>query len=136
MTKYSIVGALVAIGLAVSLTSAVADGPGAGYAVVKVGTVSFIDRALNLFQLEDGTELRVSDPRMLQDLSEGELVKVDFTTSGSWTPIGSQKMPTRDVAGTASRRSCSRRRPRSGGPRMWKPVTLPPGRFRLATTPV
>ena len=31
MTKYSIVGALVAIGLAVSLTSAVADGPGAGY---------------------------------------------------------------------------------------------------------
>jgi len=89
MTKYSIVGALVAIGLAVSLTSAVADGPGAGYAVVKVGTVSFIDRALNLFQLEDGTELRVSDPRMLQDLSEGELVKVDFTTSGSWNVVNS-----------------------------------------------
>jgi len=43
----------------------------AGYGAREVGTVRFIDRALNLIQLEDGTELRTTDARMLTTSRKG-----------------------------------------------------------------
>jgi len=54
-----------------------------------VGTVRFIDRALNLIQLDDGTELRTTDARMLQNIKEGMQVLVDFTNDGTRNEINS-----------------------------------------------
>src|SRR5213594_1945339 len=63
--------------------------PGAEHAEVKVGRVGFMDRALNLVQLEDGTELRTTDARLLRNITEGELVKVDFTYDGDKNVLNS-----------------------------------------------
>jgi hypothetical protein len=49
-----------------SFGHAVADVPGDEYGVRKIGTVRFSDRAINLFQLEDGTELHTTDLRQFQ----------------------------------------------------------------------
>jgi hypothetical protein len=54
-----------------------------------VGTIRFIDRAQNLIQLEDGTELRTTDARMLQNIKEGMQVVVDFTNDGARNEINS-----------------------------------------------
>lgn len=56
-----------------------ADGPGAAYAGEEIGTIRFIDRAQNLVVLTDGDQFYATDARMLNNLTEGELVKVDFT---------------------------------------------------------
>ena len=48
-----------------------------------MGRIRFIDRAQNLIQLEDGTELRTTDARMLQNIKEGMQVVVDFTNDGA-----------------------------------------------------
>jgi hypothetical protein len=68
----------MALGVAVSVGPAMADGPDGGSAGREVGTISFIDRAANIVQLTDGTELHTMDPRMLANLKEGTLVLVDF----------------------------------------------------------
>src|SRR6516225_2616926 len=44
----------------------------------EVGTVRFIDRAANIIQLDHGTELHTTDPRLLASLKEGMQVLVDF----------------------------------------------------------
>lgn len=82
MNRYQMLFALLVFSVAASVGDAVADGPGTEHADVKVGRVGFIDRALNLVQLEDGTELRTTDARLLRNITEGELVQVDFTYDG------------------------------------------------------
>ena len=54
---------------------------GEDYAGREEGTVGFIDRQQNLIQLDDGTELHTTDPRMLQNIHEGMRVLVDFVHS-------------------------------------------------------
>ena len=80
---------MLALSVAVSVGDAVAGGPGAEHAGVKVGRAGFIDRAANLVQLEDGTELSTTDARLLQNITEGEWVKVDFTYDGDQNMINS-----------------------------------------------
>ena len=87
--RYQLMLATMALGVAVSFGHAAADGPDAGYGAREVGTVRFIDRALNLIQLEDGTELRTTDARMLQNIKEGMQVTVDFTNDGERNEINS-----------------------------------------------
>ena len=89
MNRCQILVALLALSVAVSVGDAVAGGPGAEHAGVKVGRVEFIDRAVNLVQLDDGTELRTTDARLLQNITEGEWVKVDFTYDGDKNMVNS-----------------------------------------------
>ncbi len=89
MNRCQILVTLLALSVAVSVGDAVADGPGSEHAGVKVGRVGFIDRALNLVQLDDGTELRTTDARLLQTITEGEWVKVDFTYDGDKNMVNS-----------------------------------------------
>jgi hypothetical protein len=72
----------LALGLTLVAGAARADGPSAGYGAQEVGTVRYINRAQSLVVLDNGTELRAPDPRMLSNIAEGELVKVDFTNDG------------------------------------------------------
>jgi hypothetical protein len=87
--RYPVLLATMALGVAMSFGQAVAGGPDGGYGVREVGTVRFIDRALNLIQLEDGTELRTTDARVLQNIKEGMQVVVDFTNDGARNEINS-----------------------------------------------
>ncbi len=84
--RYSVMLATMALGVAMSFGHAVADDM---YGAREVGTVRFIDRDLNLIQLEDGTELRTTDARMLQNIQEGMQVRVDFTHSGDQNDLNS-----------------------------------------------
>jgi len=68
-------GFVLALSVAVSMGDAMADGPGTDYDNVKVGRVGFIDRSLNLVRLEDGAEIRTTDARLLQSISEGEITR-------------------------------------------------------------
>ena len=81
--RYQVMLAAMALGVAVSFGHAAAESPDAGYGAREVGTVRFIDRALNLIQLDDGTELRTTDPRVLRNIKEGMRVQVDFTNDGA-----------------------------------------------------
>jgi hypothetical protein len=87
--RYPVMLAAMALGVAMSFGHAVADGPDDGYGAREVGTVRFIDRDLNLIQLEDGTELRTTDARMLQSIQEGMRVLVDFTHEGDRNELNS-----------------------------------------------
>jgi hypothetical protein len=87
--RYRVLLATMALGVAMSFGHAVADGPGDEYGVREIGTVRFIDRALNLFQLEDGTELHTTDPRIFQNIREGMQVRVDYTHSGDRNELNS-----------------------------------------------
>src|SRR5712664_3981441 len=84
---------------------AAADGPSDAWGVREVGTVRFIDRDLNLIQLEDGTELHTTDARILRNIREGMRVQVDFIHGGdknelnSLAPVGSDAQV--DVSPTA-----------------------------------
>ena len=87
--RYQVMLATMALGVAMSFGHAAADGPDAGYGAREVGRVRFVDRALNLIQLEDGTELRTTDARMLKNIKEGMRVQVDFTNDGAQNEINS-----------------------------------------------
>jgi hypothetical protein len=82
MRKARVLMAVIALGLAVSVGHALADGPGAGYSGAKVAQIKFLDPKLNLVQLSDGMELRAPDRNMLTNLKVGEWVKVDFVADG------------------------------------------------------
>jgi len=69
--------ATMALGLLVSSGPAMAGG-GDESAGREVGTIGFIDRAANIVQLTNGTELHTTDQRMLANLQEGMRVLVDF----------------------------------------------------------
>ena len=75
--RYPTLVATMAAGLALSFGAAMAGGPDS-WAVREVGTILFIDRAANIVQLDNGTELHTTDPRMLANLKEGSRVLVDF----------------------------------------------------------
>ena len=72
--------AVLALSTFVAVGRARAEGgPGDAYGAEEVGKVRFIDRGLDLVQLDNGTEFRVTDPRQLTDIREGMWVKVDYT---------------------------------------------------------
>jgi hypothetical protein len=72
----------IALGLTLVTGAAWADGPSAGYGGEEIGSIRFLDRALNLIILSSGAEYRAPDPAMLRNLKEGEMVKVDFMNDG------------------------------------------------------
>ncbi|HZO37818.1 MAG TPA: hypothetical protein VFE97_01245 [Methylomirabilota bacterium] len=82
MRKARVLMAVIALGLAVSVGHALADGPSAGFSGAKVAQIKFLDPQLNLVQLSDGMELRAPDRNMLTNLKVGEWVKVDFVSDG------------------------------------------------------
>jgi hypothetical protein len=75
---------------------------GGSYAGEEIGTIRFIDRALNLVVLTDGNEFRATDPRMLGNLKEGDLVKVDFTHDNDRSIINSIEPADADSSSGAS----------------------------------
>lgn len=106
MVRLQVLLAVVLIALVVPVGYALADGPGAGYGGEKVAQVSFIDRKLNLIHLSDGTELRAPDQHMLDGLTLGEWVRVDFVSDGerivlnSITPARPDQIPASVPAST------------------------------------
>ena len=100
--RYPVMLAAMALGVAMSFGHAMATDE---YGAREVGTVRFIDRDLKLIQLQDGTELRTTDARMLQNIQEGMRVLVDFTHEGdrnelnSIAPVGADSQA--DVSPTA-----------------------------------
>ena len=80
MGRYQLMLITMVVGAATSFGHAAAS-PGDDYAGREVGTVRFIDRQQKLIQLDDGTELRTTDARMLQNIHEGMRVLVDFVHS-------------------------------------------------------
>ena len=89
MKRYQVVLATMALGTVAWVGQATADGPGGEYGAEKMGKVRFIDRRLNLIQLDSGLELRTTDARLLKDIHEGMQVKVDYTASGDKNEINS-----------------------------------------------
>ena len=89
MRRSRIILAALVLGTVVSRGQAAADGPGDMYGAEAVGTVRFLDRAMNLIQLNDGTELRTTDARLLRGIHEGMSVKVDFTHSADRNELNS-----------------------------------------------
>ena len=98
MHSHRVVLTTLALGMAVWVGQAVADGPGDNYGAQQIGTVRFLDRAMNLLQLDDGTELRTTDPRLLRDVHEGARVKVDFTHAGDRNELNSLEVIGADAA--------------------------------------
>jgi hypothetical protein len=88
MGRYQLMLITMVLGTATSFGHA-AGSPGDDYADREVGTVRFIDRQQNLIQLDDGTELRTTDARMLQNIREGMRVLVDFVHSGDTNELNS-----------------------------------------------
>ena len=82
MRKARVLMAIIALGLAVSVGHALADGPSAGFSGAKVGQIRFLDPARGIVQLSDGMELRAPSGQMLADLRVGQWVKVDFVSDG------------------------------------------------------
>src|SRR5262249_17553399 len=74
-------GVVLLIGVAV----AGAGAPAPDYRGHAIGTIRSIDRADNVVTMSDGLRLRAGDGQMLDDLREGDLVKVDFAHErGGW----------------------------------------------------
>jgi len=62
-----------------------ADAPDVDHRGQAIGTIRSIDRAENVVTLGDGLRLRATDAQILDELREGELVKVDFAHErGGW----------------------------------------------------
>jgi hypothetical protein len=78
-----------ALGVA-AIVATVAAGARAGvpqpeYRGHAIGTIRSIDRADNVVTMGDGMRLRAPDAQILEDLREGDLVKVDFAHErGGW----------------------------------------------------
>ena len=82
MLRLQVMSVVILLALVAPVGYALADGPSAGFGGEKVAQVSFIDRKLNLIHLSDGTELRAPDQHMLDGLTVGEWVRVDFVSDG------------------------------------------------------
>jgi hypothetical protein len=82
MRRARVLMAVIALGLAVSVGHALADGPGAGFSGIKVAQIKFLDPRLNIVQLSDGMELHAPNRNMLANLKVGEWVKVDYVSNG------------------------------------------------------
>jgi hypothetical protein len=102
MGRYRTLLLTTTLGLALVAGVARAQDAGSAYAGQEIGTIRFIDRALNLIILTDGNEFRATDPRMLVNLQEGELVKVDFTHDNDRSIINSIEPADADSSSGAS----------------------------------
>jgi len=89
MRRLQVLLTVMAFGLLVSASHALADGPGAGSSGIKVAQVHFVDPQLRIIQLSDGMELKAPDGRMLTDFKVGEWVKVDYVTDDDRTVLNS-----------------------------------------------
>jgi transcription elongation GreA/GreB family factor len=89
MRRLQILIAVMSLGLIVSAGSALAFGPGAGNSGSRVAQITFIDRALSLIQLSDGMELRAPNQKMLDNLTVGQWVKVDYSSDGARVTLNS-----------------------------------------------
>ena len=82
MNRPSILTLTMAAGLALvtGLATGVsrADAPSPDHRGQAIGTIRYVDRAQNLVVMGDGRRLHAPDARMLEDLDEGDLVKLDF----------------------------------------------------------
>ena len=87
--RYRALLATMVLGVAVSFGPAMAGGPDAGSAGREVGTISYIDRAADIVQLTNGTELHTMDARMLASLKEGMRVLVDFVQTNDRNELNS-----------------------------------------------
>jgi hypothetical protein len=73
--RYRILLATMALGLTVWVGPVTAEEE---WARREVATIRFIDRAANIVELTNGTELHTTDRRMLVNLKEGQQVLVDY----------------------------------------------------------
>src|SRR5262245_14220526 len=87
MFRLQVLSVVILLVLVVPVGYALADGPGAGYGGEKMAQVSFIDRKASLIHLADGTELRAPNQHMLDGLTVGEWVVVDFVSDGDRTVL-------------------------------------------------
>jgi hypothetical protein len=84
-STHAVFALAMALLLALVAGVAEADVPDADHRGQAIGTIRSIDRAENVVTLGDGLRLRATDARVLDELQEGELVKVDFVhESGGW----------------------------------------------------
>ena len=89
MRRFQIFMAIMSLVVVVSAGSALAFGPDSGNSGSKVARIAFIDRAQNLIQLSDGMELRAASPKMLDNLTVGQWVKVDYSSDGDRVTLNS-----------------------------------------------
>jgi hypothetical protein len=89
MRRFQVLLTVMAFGLLVSASHALADGPSAGSSGIKIAQVHFVDPQLKIVQLSDGMELKAPDQRMLTNLKIGEWVKVDYVTDDDRTILNS-----------------------------------------------
>jgi hypothetical protein len=83
MTRAWAVSAVVVTAIVVIVVGvARAGAPDPDYRTHAIGTIRSIDRAHNAITLSDGLRLRATDGQMLEDLEEGDLVKVGFAHEG------------------------------------------------------
>jgi len=72
----------IALGLALAGGVGTARASGGDSSGEEIGTIQSLDPVAHLVVLTDGTEFLVTDPAVLSNLHEGDLVKVDFTQEG------------------------------------------------------
>ena len=89
MRRFQVLLTVMAFGLLVTASHALADGPSAGSSGIKIAQVHFIDPQLRIIQLSDGMELKAPDGRMLTSFKVGEWVKVDYVTDDDRTVLNS-----------------------------------------------
>ena len=82
MSRHGTLMLTTVLGLALVAGVARAEDGGSAYGGEEIGTIRYINRTQNLIILTDGNEFRATDARMLSNLHEGELVRVDFTHDG------------------------------------------------------
>jgi hypothetical protein len=86
MTGAWATGAFAAVAIVATVAGgARADTPQPEYRGHAIGTIRSIDRADHVVTMGNGLRLRAPDAQLLEDLREGDLVKVDFAHErGGW----------------------------------------------------
>lgn len=86
MTRAWASGAVAAVAIVASIVGGARAGvPQPEHRGHAIGTIRSIDRADNVVTMGDGLRLRAPDAQILEDLREGDLVKVDFAHErGGW----------------------------------------------------
>ena len=102
MRRFQVLLTVMAFGLFVPASHALADGPSAGSSGIKIAQVHFVDPQLKIIQLSDGMELKAPDGRMLANFKIGEWVKVDYVTDDDRTVLNSIVPARADEIGRAS----------------------------------
>ena len=87
MERYRTGAFAIVLGVALLGSAASVHARAQEWAGQEVGTIRYINRQQNVIILDNGDEFRTTDPRVLQPLREGELVKVDFSFNGDHAVI-------------------------------------------------